>query len=321
MEPKTAGAGTTETSGRDGGRWAIVLAGGDGVRLRALTRELHGDDRPKQFARVLGDESLLERTWRRATLAVDPGRVLTVLTRRHERHYAPLVANVDPTRLVVQPDNRGTAAGILYPLVRLRALAPDARVAILPSDHHFSDDERLVEHVDLAFESLAAEPERVVLLGMIPDTHETEYGWIEPGPIASRPGGRQLRRVTRFREKPPAELARELRERGCLWNSFIMVGTARGLLGLVRGALPGLTAAFDALAPTVGGAREAEAAERLYAALPPADFSREVLAARPDRLGVLSVWGVSWCDLGSPARVLRTRRQLESGEALLAASA
>jgi len=301
-----------------GERWAIVLAGGDGVRLRALTRELHGDERPKQFARVLGEETLLERTWRRAALAVDPGRILTVLTRRHERFYQPLVADLDPARLVVQPENRGTAAGILYPVARLHALAPDAPVAILPSDHHFSDDERLMEHVDLAFQSLLADPLRVVLLGMIPDTHETEYGWIEPGPAVARPGGRQLRRVLRFWEKPPGELAGALRDRGCLWNSFIMVGTARGLLGLVGSALPGLAGTFDALAQTFGGAHEAAAAECMYAALAPADFSCAVLTARPLRLGVLSVSGVSWCDLGSPERVLRTRRQLESREALLA---
>jgi hypothetical protein len=42
-------------------RWALVLAGGDGTRLRGLTRGMAGDDRPKQFCstdfsrRVLGE--------------------------------------------------------------------------------------------------------------------------------------------------------------------------------------------------------------------------------------------------------------------------
>src|SRR5262249_1961154 len=34
-------------------RWAGILAGGDGTRLRAFTRQLAGDDRPKQFCRIL----------------------------------------------------------------------------------------------------------------------------------------------------------------------------------------------------------------------------------------------------------------------------
>lgn len=32
----------------------IILAGGDGTRLRSLTRRLTGDDRPKQFCALLG---------------------------------------------------------------------------------------------------------------------------------------------------------------------------------------------------------------------------------------------------------------------------
>lgn len=42
--------------------WAVILAGGDGTRLKALTRRISGDDRPKQFCRILGHETLLKQT-------------------------------------------------------------------------------------------------------------------------------------------------------------------------------------------------------------------------------------------------------------------
>ena len=42
-------------------RWGMVLAGGDGVRLRPLTRFICGDERPKQFCPLLGDSSLLQQ--------------------------------------------------------------------------------------------------------------------------------------------------------------------------------------------------------------------------------------------------------------------
>lgn len=40
-------------------RWAIIRAGGDGTRLRDLTRRIAGDDRPKQFCPLLGEETHL----------------------------------------------------------------------------------------------------------------------------------------------------------------------------------------------------------------------------------------------------------------------
>ena len=41
--------------------WAVVLAGGRGRRLASLTRELYGEERPKQFAALIGKQSLLQR--------------------------------------------------------------------------------------------------------------------------------------------------------------------------------------------------------------------------------------------------------------------
>ncbi|HEU4440291.1 MAG TPA: sugar phosphate nucleotidyltransferase [Methylomirabilota bacterium] len=292
-----------------GGRWALLLAGGDGTRLRSLTRELAGDDRPKQFCRVMGGETLLEQTCRRALLSVPRAHVMTVLTEQHERFYETLIPSMGIRHVVVQPRNRGTAPGVLYPLLRLAALAPDASVAVFPSDHHFSSDRRFATHVDTAFAAAEADPGRVVLLGIIPDTHETEYGWMEPGGSLGLPTAPTAQRVRQFWEKPEAGFAATLRERGCMWNSFVMVGMVRAFLALVRDCLPSLFAAFATLGSPTGGGAESLAA--LYRCLPPSDFSRDVLAVRPERLGVIPVWGVTWSDLGSPERVRRVRRELE----------
>jgi nucleotidyltransferase-like protein len=42
----------------------IILAGGDGTRLSALTRRLAGDDRPKQFRRPWCMACCASRIWR-----------------------------------------------------------------------------------------------------------------------------------------------------------------------------------------------------------------------------------------------------------------
>ena len=71
--------------------WAVILAGGDGTRLKSLTRRIAGDDRPKQFCSVLGGATLLEETQRRAALEVPKERTLFLVNQAHERYYAPLL--------------------------------------------------------------------------------------------------------------------------------------------------------------------------------------------------------------------------------------
>jgi mannose-1-phosphate guanylyltransferase len=297
-----------------GRRWTVILAGGDGTRLRPLMRELAGDDRPKQYCRVLGGETLLDQTRRRVARSVSPLRTLVVVTRHHERFYRDALADLPPHAVVVQPENRGTAAGILYPLLRLETLTAMDAVALFPSDHYVSDDDAFMAHVDAAFDAVRACPDLTVLLGIRPDRPETEYGWIEPGPPVlprTRPWPMQVSRVRRFWEKPGPKVAAALEARGCLWNSFVMVARVSALVGLVRQALPTLYAMLAAARPAFDGPDETGAIRDAYAALPAADFSRQVLAACPERLGVLPVSGLTWSDLGNPARVFATRRAVE----------
>ena len=93
---------------------AIILAGGDGTRLMPLARALTGDDRPKQFCAVLGEDTLLDQTRRRGRMLADPARTAIVVTRAHERYYRTALAGVPPSLVVAQLDNRGTAPAIVY---------------------------------------------------------------------------------------------------------------------------------------------------------------------------------------------------------------
>lgn len=285
-------------------RWGLVLAGGDGLRLRSLTRRLVGDERPKQFCPVLGPTTLLEETQRRVALAIPRDHTLTIVTRTHERFYRPLLAGAVPWSVIVQPGNRGTAPALLYAMLRLAARTPMASVAVFPCDHFVSDDAVFMGHVETAFAAVRSRPELVILLGMTPDSAEVDYGWIEPGEPLLAAGGTVISRVRRFWEKPSEDFARALQRKGCLWNSFVMVAQLTAFLALIRSARPDLWDAFAGIRDELDTPGEEEAVRALYARLPEANFSREVLARPPANLAVLPVRGVEWSDLGEPRRLL-----------------
>ena len=287
-------------------RWAIILAGGDGTRLLSLTRAIAGDDRPKQFCPILGDETLLDQTRRRVSLAIQVAQTMFSLRENHKTFFEELVADVPVTNLVVQPTNLGTTPAILYSLLRLSFEDPKAVVGFFPSDHYFTDDQRFMRHVDSAFAAVKTRPEMMVLLGIEPDRPEVEYGWIEPTTsiLDQFPGA--IRRVQRFWEKPSANAATTFMAQGFLWNSFVMVGRVEAFLRTIQHAVPRLYESFEAVKPALGTDREHEAVRDLYAGIDPSNFSHDVLSMRPNDFSVMPVKNVGWSDWGNPSRVLST---------------
>ena len=229
-------------------------------------------------------------------------QTLFLLTQTHERFYTDQLAGVADERLLIQPYNHGTAAAIAYGLMHIGRLDPEAVVAFFPSDHHFANDGAFTAHMDLAFAQAEMDQDRVILLGILPDAPEESYGWIEPGESVA---GGAVSEVRRFWEKPSRRVAAQLMRGGCLWNSFVMVGRVSAFLAMIRRTLPELLTSFTGM--------QSSALREIYAKIPAANFSDEVLSKRPSDLTVLSARGLGWSDLGEPQRVLSALSTSSSG--------
>src|ERR1700733_5838750 len=119
---------------------AVVLAAGDETRLESLTTNDRGDVVPKQFCSLRGGQSLLGEALRRCEAVASSHHICVVVASRHRRWWRPLLAEVPAANVIVQPRNRGTANGILLPLLHIMARDPDARIVLLPSDHHLYEE-------------------------------------------------------------------------------------------------------------------------------------------------------------------------------------
>jgi mannose-1-phosphate guanylyltransferase len=284
--------------------WGVILAGGEGARLKSLTRFVSGEDTPKQFCALLGGETLLAQTKQRVTRTISAERTVYVLLNSHERFYSKQLRNVASNRMVVQPSNRGTLPAILSSLINIVRQDKDAVVGFFPSDHHYVEEETFMSGVDLAFGAAEVNPESVILLGVAATHAETEYGWIEATPAISTQSLGGILKVKRFWEKPSVRTAEELFERGCVWNTFVMIGRAQAFLDLIRAGAPEIYREFESLLRFPASEWSDDRLNGIYQRVAPADFSKLVLSSRPERLGVWCLGDVGWSDLGDPRRVM-----------------
>jgi mannose-1-phosphate guanylyltransferase len=299
--------------------WVLVLAAGEGRRLQELTTTASGTVIPKQYCSLLGGASLLQEALRRGEAIAPRERICTVVADQHRRWWPKHTQSVPDNNVIVQPMNRGTANGILLPLLQILRRDPDARIVVLPSDHYFDDEIELAQWLRVA--SAPAEAAEILLLGFEPRSADPQLGYIVPGQLI----GQRRWAVGAFVEKPPLPRASELVRAGALWNAFIIAADARALCALYERHYGEV---LRRMREAVAGAanRDGTALKALYEELPDIDFCRDLLENTQQPLRVLAVPQCGWSDLGTPERVAEvllggtraraSRRQMAHGSSL-----
>jgi len=290
--------------------WSLILAGGSGERLKPVVRRWLGQDKPKQYCTFIGTRSMFQHTVDRSDRMIAPERRVTVIAQDHRDDALPQLSSRPPGKLVVQPVNRETAAGVFLGLAHVRNEHPDATVVIIPSDHFVFPEDRFVQATRSLARAARQMAQWMFLLAATPDRPETEYGWIQPGANLGRIAGYRVQGATAFIEKPSLEGCEAAMRSGGLWNTMVMAGKVETLWSLGRQAFPEMMRLFEFYSSSIGTAQEKAVLERIYEVMPRHNFSSDLLQKFPERVAIMELLGVLWSDWGKPERIAETLRYM-----------
>ena len=206
----------------------VVLSGGSGTRLWPLSREKY----PKQLLSLVGDDSLLQATVRRADGVAGAELAPPMVVCNEEYRFViaeQLRLMGKPGAIVLEPVGRNTAPALTLAALAAMRDGADPVLLVMPADHVISDVTAFREAIRRG--AILAASGRVVTFGITPDAPETGYGYIQAAETLaaqqqSGPAGAVglARRIARFVEKPQLETARAYLEEGSyLWNSGLFM--------------------------------------------------------------------------------------------------
>jgi mannose-1-phosphate guanylyltransferase / mannose-6-phosphate isomerase len=269
----------------------VLLSGGSGTRLWPLSREAY----PKQFLPLVGDRTMLQETWLRvAPLAA--GAPIVVANEDHRFLAAEQLRllGVEQAPIVLEPVGRNTAPAIAAAALQATTGGADPLLLVLPSDHVVRDSEAFRSAVTTA--TPAAEAGALVTFGIVPQSAETGFGYIQGAADAGADG---VRSVSRFVEKPDLATAQGyLADGSYYWNSGMFLFRASRLLEELGRYRPDILDAVRAAcdAATRDGDFVRLGADAFKAC--PSDSIDYAVMEKTDRAMVLPV-DIGWNDVGS----------------------
>jgi mannose-1-phosphate guanylyltransferase len=194
----------------------VLLSGGSGKRLWPLSN----DSRSKQFLKVLRNEqgdfqSMIQRVWNQLNEVGLAKHALVATSKSQVDMLHSQLGHDVP--LIIEPERRDTfpaialAATYLYSEANVPA---DEVICVLPVDPYV--DSAFFNQMRKLEEVVKSSDAEMALIGVKPTFPSEKYGYIVPAKDESQ--GAAYQRVEHFTEKPKIDKAKELIEKGALWN-------------------------------------------------------------------------------------------------------
>ncbi|MBQ6154553.1 mannose-1-phosphate guanylyltransferase [bacterium] len=209
-------------------QYVVILAGGSGTRLWPKSR----GNTPKQFLRIIGKKTMLQRTADRALSVTDWDHIIVITNKDHLAVVKKQLPELKPSHILLEPEKRDTALAMLTGALFAQSLDPEAIVINSASDHYVTlkDLPEFARTMKKACK-LASTHENLITVGITPTRPETGFGYIRVGEQIDNDRRLPVFKVDSFTEKPNAAAASAFIATGkYFWNANMYVWSAKALV-------------------------------------------------------------------------------------------
>ena len=285
----------------------VLLCGGSGTRLWPLSRKSF----PKQFAAIMGKESLFQASAKRFSGKgfADP-LLVTGDSFRFIVGEQLDACSIKAQGTLIEPEGRNTGPAAIAAALVLAKTDPAALMLLVPSDHAIADAGAFRAAVTAG--AVAANEGQIITFGIAADRPETGFGWLESG-AETHPS---VMKLEKFIEKPNKSGAKELlADKRYLWNAGVFLARADVMVAAFRAHAPDVLSTVEvAIENTSDDLGFTRIDPEIWATVPDISIDYAVME-KADNVSVVRFEG-QWSDLGSWEAVWQESKQDKSGNSL-----
>lgn len=192
------------------------MCGGRSRRLWPIS-----EYKSKNFFDIFGF-SPLEQTIKRYKKITSLDRIFCI-TGKKDKVDVEKVKGLKKSNIFTEPESKNTAPAILLALLKLKKYRND-KIIIVPVDHLIDKQKQFYSALEKAL--IAAEDESICTLGILPQSFNPDFGYIQVGQK-----DKNAYQINKFIEKPNlAKAKRLIKKKNCFYNSGMFLAKIDFLL-------------------------------------------------------------------------------------------
>ncbi|HVF69960.1 MAG TPA: sugar phosphate nucleotidyltransferase [Xanthomonadales bacterium] len=274
----------------------VVFAGGVGTRLWPLSRK----STPKQFGKIIGNESTLQQTIRRLTAEFKPEDIFIATGKQYKSVVMKQLPEIPEGNFIFESMMRDVGPAIGLSSFILEKKFPNEPIAILWSDHMVKNEDAFRHVLRLAEKKIVSKESEFVFIGQKPRFPNQNCGWIQLGDENESSNGASVYNFKRLCYRPKAEEAEAFfKDRNYVWNLGYFVTTPKYLTSLFKTYAPEMFESLLKIQNDYGKDKYEKTLEGIYPTLEKISFDDAILVKLPqDNLKVIAT-DLGWSDVGA----------------------